>query len=273
MQIILSADDLGRSLERNKAVEKAFCQGLIKSAAIMIATPYTEDGVRRMSDCDGGKWLSQIHLHFNLAGGVVGDDSVPSSERFASCNAFCENGCFRDYFDRNKYNYSSLKYAGLVLEELQAQYDKFKMLTLGRANYKHVDFHLWQNLFLPVSKAFGEFTSRNGISSVRYIGQHHLHNLNARKYLAHNLMAQALSYRCSVKRYKSCNIDYFLTNIERFKNDEIIELYCHPDIIEGKLYDNSVSYFGHPKVQLEEHVQKIDDVVGGCEFISWSDII
>lgn len=45
--IIISADDFGRSIERNEAIDQAFRQGLIKSAALMINTPYTQDAVNK----------------------------------------------------------------------------------------------------------------------------------------------------------------------------------------------------------------------------------
>lgn len=46
-KIILSADDFGRSLERNIAIDFAFKNGLTKSAGLMVNTPFTQDAVNQ----------------------------------------------------------------------------------------------------------------------------------------------------------------------------------------------------------------------------------
>lgn len=218
----------------------------------------------------GGGYLNNIHCHFCLVGGDIGGFSAPLTDEFKQCEPFCVDGQYRDYYDRNRNNYKLPFYYKTVLKELQAQYDLFRRITRNEANNGHIDFHLWQNLFIPVAKAYGSFINNNDIVSARYIGQHHLCEAKARKYLPHNIFAQLCSFTFNVKRIKSCNIDYFISKPELFRNDEIVELYCHPDYVNGELIDNSVSVFGHPKMKLEDHINEIFETVDQCELISWA---
>lgn len=48
-QVILSADDFGRSLERNKAIDECFKNGLIKSAGLIVTGQYLQDAVNLMN--------------------------------------------------------------------------------------------------------------------------------------------------------------------------------------------------------------------------------
>lgn len=44
--IILSADDFGRSHERNMAIDYAFKNGLIKSAALLVNSDFLDEAVK-----------------------------------------------------------------------------------------------------------------------------------------------------------------------------------------------------------------------------------
>lgn len=52
-KIILSADDFGRSHERNMAIDYAMKHGLIKSAALIMGSEFTDEAVNfaRGGDC------------------------------------------------------------------------------------------------------------------------------------------------------------------------------------------------------------------------------
>lgn len=63
MNIIITADDFGRSLERNEAIDAAFRHGLIKSAGLMVSTPYTQDAVNKAFR---GGVFKQIALPFQF---------------------------------------------------------------------------------------------------------------------------------------------------------------------------------------------------------------
>lgn len=48
-QVFLSADDFGRSQNRNKAIDESFKKGLIKSAGLMTTGQYLQDAVNLIS--------------------------------------------------------------------------------------------------------------------------------------------------------------------------------------------------------------------------------
>lgn len=43
--VVINADDFGRSIERNNAIDNAFKCGLIGSVALMVNTQFTQDAV------------------------------------------------------------------------------------------------------------------------------------------------------------------------------------------------------------------------------------
>ena len=45
--IVINADDFGRSIERNDAIDFAFKHGIIGSAALIVNSPYTQDAVNK----------------------------------------------------------------------------------------------------------------------------------------------------------------------------------------------------------------------------------
>ena len=45
--IVINADDFGRSIERNDAIDYSFKCGLIGSAALMVNTPFSQDAVNK----------------------------------------------------------------------------------------------------------------------------------------------------------------------------------------------------------------------------------
>lgn len=51
--IILSADDLGRSPERNRAIDESFKNGNIKSAGLLVTGKYLENAVNQINGGGG----------------------------------------------------------------------------------------------------------------------------------------------------------------------------------------------------------------------------
>ena len=265
-KIILSADDFGRSHERNLAIDYAFKNGLIKSAALLVNAKYTSEAVEMAKS---GGYISHLHCHFNIASGEKFTGcSKPLSERIKACTAWCRNGEFREYKDWDFDNTRSLRYAGAMYEELEAQYLRFIELTEGMGNTHHVEFHLWDNLRWPVAFALGRLFRKYDIRTVREISVHHL---RARKKVRLvNWVARLLSYHRGTKSYQSDRVNYYVNRSERM-GDEVIELYVHPDYIDGVLMDNTASVIGREKKTLEQHIRMIKEIAP-CEFISWEDV-
>lgn len=260
-RVFLSADDFGRSHERNQAIDEAFKKGFIKSAGLIVTGQYLQDAVEQI---DRGGYVNDVHCHFNLSGNINGEDSLdkPLTEKMIKDKSFCSDGLFTPYKHLPNKPKEIFKW-WKVYKELCAQYNKFLQVTGGKGNRYHVDFHLWYNLTWPVSIALNFFTWTHRIKSVRYIGVHQEHNRRFRLY-------RFILSNPFVKFYRSSNIDGFLTHPEWFEKEKQFELYCHPDYmkdIEGVLMDNSISYFGHEKKTMEKHYKMLK--LYNFELISW----
>ena len=206
-RVFLSADDFGRSKQRNKAIDKSFKNGLIKSAGLIVTGQHLQDAVNQMEE---GGYVHNIHCHFNLSGNIKNEDSedVPLTNKIKQDLFFCSNGRFRSYSGLPN-NPSSIFKVVMVYKELVAQYNKFLDVTKGKGNRTHVDFHLWYNLTWPVSIALNLFTLTHMIKSVRYIGVHQ--EKTRRRFF------RILSWNPFVKSYRSSNIDGFFTHTEWFE--------------------------------------------------------
>lgn len=259
-QVFLSADDFGRSHERNLAIDEAFKKGLIRSAGLIVTGQYLQDAVCQMN---GGGYVKNVHCHFNVSGNIKAENSMdkPLTEKMAKDKSFCSDGLFNPYKCLPNSPKDIFKW-WKVYKELCAQYNKFLQVTEGKGNRYHVDFHLWYNLTWPVSIALKFFTWTHRIKSVRYIGVHQEHTRRR--------IFRILSWNPFVKFYRSSNIDGFLTHPEWFEKETKFELYCHPDYMAGKdvLMDNSISYFEHEKKSMAEHIDLLKKY--DLEFISWS---
>lgn len=260
-KIILNADDFGRSLERNRAIDDSFKQGLIKSAGLIVTGKDLQDAVSLMRESG---YQEHIHLHFNLSTSMRDGDSedAPLSESMRNDSFYCENGRFRPY-KRLPAHFTSITKWRIVYRELVAQYNKFKEVTKGEADYSHIDFHLWYNLTWPVALALNLFTWKYSIKSVRYIGEHQKMHRRFR-------ILRAISWNPRVKSIPATNIDYFLSNRESMGKYSIIELYCHPHYKDGVFLDDSPSYLKHERQPMTKQIQSLK-AFEPLEFISWED--
>lgn len=153
----------------------------------------------------GTSYHKHIHLHFNLSTSMRDGDSedIPLTEDIKNDPLFCAKGRFITH-KRLPGKISTITKWRVVYKELVAQYQKFREVTKGKADYSHVDFHLWFNLTWPVSVALNIFTWKYGIKSVRYLGQHQVNSLRYKVY-------RALSWNPCVKSYPATNIDYYVS--------------------------------------------------------------
>ena len=261
-KIILNADDFGKSPERNRAIDDAFKQGLICSAGLIVTGKHLRDAVGFINN---GGYVENVHLHLNLSTNLLHEDSddTPLTETMKKDPFFCKNGKFKPYKGLPRRLLSIVKWK-TVYNELVAQYDKFIEVTEGKADYRHIDFHLWYNLTWPVSVALRRFTKKYSIESVRYIGMHQVNNRR-------NKLYWKLSQRPKVKYIPSTNIDYYLSKNNLFLGFDTVELYCHPNYKENVFLDDSPSYLKHDRQPMLKQMQLLKDH-GMSEFISWKDI-
>ena len=95
MNAIVSADDLGRSHERNLAIDYAMKNGLIYSAGLLVNSLYTDEAIELAKQ---GGYISRLHCHLSFAYGKMSGFSKPINPIFADCPAFRENGEFKHPF-------------------------------------------------------------------------------------------------------------------------------------------------------------------------------
>ena len=264
-KIILSADDFGRNPYRNKAIDEAFSKDYIKSAALIVNSPYSIEAINLATR--GGGYIKHIHCHFNFTGGLYTDYKAISLSMRAN-NEWTDGEKFRvqkqlQYGEIDTID--SVKMVDIFYDEMVAKYELFMKLTGGKANCNHVDFHCWYNLSWPIALALRDFSIRFKIKTVRIIGCHQESN-PVMQILA------SIGLANGVKAYRSCNIDFYLSNLESLKNEEIMELYVHPDYYNSPLMDNSVSSYGHPKRLLETQISDLLQKAKDIEFISWTEV-
>jgi predicted glycoside hydrolase/deacetylase ChbG (UPF0249 family) len=263
MKIILNADDFGKSPERNRAIDDSFKLGLIRSAGLIVTGKYLQDAVNYI---DKGDYVENIHLHFNLSANLLHEDSddIPLTEAMKKDSFFCKDGKFKKYKGL-PHRFTDIRKWRIVYRELVAQYNKFVEVTNGKADYKHIDFHLWYNLTWPVSVALRLFAKRFNIESVRYIAIHQKKN---QKYWLFQKIGQSSGVKC----VPATNIDYYLSKKQELAKYQVMELYCHPNYKEGVFLDDSPSYLKHDRQPMLQQVQMLKEA-NDVEFVSWEDTL
>ncbi|MBR4338248.1 MAG: ChbG/HpnK family deacetylase [Bacteroidaceae bacterium] len=260
-KVILNADDFGKSLSRNRAINDSFKQGLIYSAGLIVTGKHLQNAIDYMME---GKYVESTHLHVNLSANLLQEDSedAPLTDAMRKDPFFCKDGKFKKYKGL-PHRISDIRKWKIVYEEIVAQYNKFFEETQGRGNIEHVDFHLWYNLTFPVALALNFFTWKYKIKSVRYIGIH-------QKSIKFKLF-RWLSWNPRVKSIPATNIDYYLSKRRSLAQEPIIELYCHPNYKEEVFLDDSPSYLKHERQPMQKQIQMLKEL-DSVEFISWESI-
>lgn len=261
-KIILNADDFGKSPARNRAIDDAFKQGLIYSAGLIVTGKHLGEAVGYINN---GGYVENVHLHVNLSANLLHEDSddAPLTEAMKKDSFFCKNGKFKPYKGL-PHKLSTIVKWKIVYNELVAQYNKFIKVTDGKADYRHIDFHLWYNLTWPVSFALKKFTKKYKIQSVRYIGLHQIDKLKYRFFYI-------VSRNSGIQFVPTTNIDYYLSKKQLFAEYPMIELYCHPNYKEGVFLDDSPSYLKHERQPMLTNIQMLR-CIGNIELVSWRDV-
>lgn len=248
-QIIINADDFGKSLERNRAIDYSFKNNLIDSASLIVTGRYLNDALEYIR---AGEYFDKIHLHFNIRTNLLEENScdIPISTAMRKSSTFCNNGLF---FNGIKYKFYDVRKWKIIYKELIAQYEKFITLTDGKANYKQIEFHMWTNLSLPASIALNLFTRKYNIEYVRYYPL-----FKKRSKLV--LLCRLFSWNPNVKYIPATNIDYYISKPDLFVNIPFMELYCHPNYKNGIFLDDSPSDLGHERQPMIKHIERLQEI-------------
>jgi chitin disaccharide deacetylase len=128
-RLIVTADDLGASLEINEAVERAHREGVLTAASLMVGEPFVEDAVRRARAMP--KLAVGLHVALTNARSVLPATRVP--------DLVGRDGFFDRNLVRTGFRYFFLPRVRRQLEdEIRAQFEAFAQAGLV---LDHVDAH------------------------------------------------------------------------------------------------------------------------------------
>lgn len=238
-QLIITSDDFGLSRGVNKAVEKAWQEGLLTCASIMPGGAAFDDAVAIARRNPG----LQIGLHLTL---VQGRSVLPHSQIPGLVN---EAGCFRDnpvaagmryFFDKGLYKQ--------LLREIEAQIER---VVGAGIPLTHVDGHLNIHLHPTVFGFLCDLMPRYGITSFRLSRERLSHNLRFDRqrrlgkavervifgalanHARPHLDRLGIRYAGEVKGVLNSGrmTEKYLLNIIEGLNDGVTELYFHPGIL------------------------------------------
>ena len=237
--VIITADDFGLSPGVNRAVEKAWRDGILTCASIMPAGDGFDEAVAIARRNPG----LQVGLHLTLLQGVsvLPPSSIP--ELVNGAGRFSDNPVstgMRYFFDRGLY--CQLK------REIEAQI--VRVLEAG-IPLSHIDGHLNIHLHPTVFRILAELMPRYGISSFRLSRERLRHNLEFDRErltgkalervifggLADNARPQleslGIHYTGEVKGVLNSGrmTESYLLNILDGLQDGMTEIYFHPGIL------------------------------------------
>ena len=241
MNLIVNADDFGRSTEINRAVIQAHRQGILTSASLMIAGEAADEAVA----------LARANPSLAVGLHLVAVDGPAVLPHRQIPHLVDEHGRFPNSPVRLGLRYAFSRRAGRELaKELRSQFERFAATGLPLS---HVDGHQHMHmhpavfdLVLPLAREFGA----GGIRIVRddlWLALRH-----DRRHLASKVMLSVvfalLARRCrrravaagmpsaqrtyGLMKSGSMSVEYVLDAIEQLKGSSA-EIYFHPTAGEG----------------------------------------
>ena len=152
-QIVVNADDFGRSKIYNKAILKSFVLETISTTTLMCNMEGFEEAVQMIYE---NKLMDRIGIHLNVT------DGKPLSEKLKKLPKFVNNN--GQMYKSFKGQFLNKAEQEAVYEELQAQIDKLKGQGISPS---HIDTHHHFHFYIDSNKIVRELARRNKISAVR----------------------------------------------------------------------------------------------------------
>jgi hopanoid biosynthesis associated protein HpnK len=154
-RLIVCADDFGRDIAVNEAVERACRGGILTCASLMVAAPAAADAVaraRRMPEL-------RVGLHLVL---IDGEPVLPPAELGSLAR---RSGCFDENQLRAAFRYSFAPgVRARLAAEIRAQFAAFRASGLA---LDHVNAHKHMHLHPTVARLLVEIGSDYGLRAVR----------------------------------------------------------------------------------------------------------
>jgi hopanoid biosynthesis associated protein HpnK len=154
-RLIVCADDFGRDIAVNEAVEAAHREGILSTASLMVAAPAAADAVVRAHRLPG----LRVGLHLVLVDGAA---VLPPSEIAGLAGA---DGRFDDNQARAGFRYFFMPgVRRLLAAEIRAQFEAFRATGLA---LDHVNAHKHMHLHPTVARLVVEIGRDYGMRAVR----------------------------------------------------------------------------------------------------------
>ena len=153
--LIICADDFGRDVAVNEAVEAAHCDGILSTASLMVAAPAAADAVERARRLPG----LRVGLHLVLVDGAA---VLPPGDIAGLVGA---DGRFDDHQARAGFRYFFAPgMRRLLAAEIRAQFEAFRATGL---TLDHVNAHKHMHLHPTIARLLVEIGSEYGMRAVR----------------------------------------------------------------------------------------------------------
>lgn len=226
MKIILNADDFGMTHEANLGVKKAMEEGYCSQTSIVVNTNYFDEAAEIAHKYG---FTGKIGLHINLFEGTPLTGGIKKLRRYSRL----------DMFDYRPGIFSKFP-IGMdeIGEELEAQIQKYKEAGFTLMN---IDSHHCAFYDVPVLLALMPLLRKYDFQSVRYIGASYF-NGNIWRELYGRYWIRKMDQLSIRHANYSSSVATYMRN-KRLKSpclrgESKIEVYVHPIMAGGYLYDN-----------------------------------
>jgi hopanoid biosynthesis associated protein HpnK len=154
-RLVVTADDFGRAVEVNEAIEEAFTRGVVTATSLMVAEPMAAEAVERAKRLQG----LRVGLHLVLVDGrpVLAPERVP--------DLVDSQGLFRQSLLRASIAFLlSPAVRRQLAMEIEAQFDAFARTGLA---LDHVNAHRHVHLHPVVAHLLLRIGARHGAKAMR----------------------------------------------------------------------------------------------------------
>ena len=234
MRYIINADDFGRNHNKTIAIDRAFRQGFIHRASLIMNMESMEEAVALAKD---GNYTDRIGFHLNLTDGTPLTEPIKNTPVCNEKGEFCR--CSNKRFQRKCCRRRVIL---AIRQECEAQMRLFREKGFTS---DHVDSHRWCHCNLPVWLAIRPLFRKYGFRTVRTMKGHML-TYEAGKLRAYYALLQrfirftGVSFSESWAGVSEEFLNLVVPAAGRYKG--VVEVYMHPDIIDGKVQDIEFNY-------------------------------
>lgn len=249
MKVIVNADDYGRCESRNQAIDYSMMNNYCTQTSLMVNMGKDTDKAAELSKLHG--YSDRVVLHLNPTLGEPLTQDVLTT-------AFCRGSQFRFRCTGDVYRTLILDWFNVsaIRSECRAQIEKY--LDMG-FTLKHLDSHNWVHMHLPVWNALKPLLDEYGFSSIRPM-RPNLMKTERFKYRIYYMIFYHIFFKDNqfLKNNYASGLEEF-RELKSF-NEEIYEIFTHPDIVNGVVMDTTMSYKGNPQKKMEEVSANLKDL-------------